>query len=299
MKPLRVLSLFDGISCGRVALERAGIPVEVYYASEIDKYAIQVTQKNYPNTIQLGDINNIDFTQFIGKIDLIMGGSPCQDLSIAGKRKGLKGERSGLFYKFVEAIEVIKPKYFLLENNYNMPEEAKEEITRLLRVSPVLIDSAFFSAQRRKRLYWSNLNIDMPYVDKMLTVEHILENTQELENLINEVKFNNTKEEYKPTTVRIGTIGKGGQGERVYSIKAKSTNLTAYGGGRGAKTGLYLIDETVRKLTPLEAERLQTLPDNYTNIGISNAQRYKAIGNGWTVDVIAHILKGIKEDGKL
>lgn len=294
MKPLRVLSLFDGISCGQVALERAGIPVEVYYASEIDKYAIQVTQKNYPNTIQLGDINNIDFTQFIGKVDLIMGGSPCQDLSIAGKRKGLSGERSGLFYKFVEAIEVIKPKYFLLENNYNMPEEAKEEITKLLGVNPVLIDSAFFSAQRRKRLYWSNLNINMPYVDKMLAVEHILENTQELENLINEVKFNNAKEEYKPTTVRIGTIGKGGQGERVYSIKAKSTNLTAYGGGRGAKTGLYLINETVRKLTPLEAERLQTLPDNYTNVGISNAQRYKAIGNGWTVDVIAYIFKHFK-----
>ena len=294
MKPLRVLSLFDGISCGQVALERAGIPVEVYYASEIDKYAIQITQKNYPETIQLGDINNIDFTQFIGKIDLIMGGSPCQDLSIAGKRKGLQGERSGLFYKFVEAIKVIKPKYFLLENNYNMPEEAKEEITRLLGVNPVLIDSAFFSAQRRKRLYWSNLNINMPYVDKMLAVEHILENTQELENLINEVKFNNAKEEYKPTTLRIGTIGKGGQGERVYSIKAKSANLTAYGGGRGAKTGLYLINGTVRKLTPLEAERLQTLPDNYTNVGISNAQRYKAIGNGWTADVIAHIFKHLK-----
>jgi DNA (cytosine-5)-methyltransferase 3A len=293
MKPLRVLSLFDGISCGQVALERANIPVEVYYASEIDKYAIQITQKNYPNTIQLGDINNIDFTQFIGKIDLIMGGSPCQDLSIAGKRAGLRGVRSGLFYKFVEAIEVIKPKYFLLENNYNMPEEAKEEITSLLGVNSLLIDSAFFSAQRRKRLYWSNFNIDMLYTDKMLAVEHILENTQELENLINEVKFNNTKEEYKPTTVRIGTIGNGGQGERVYSIKAKSTNLTAYGGGRGAKTELYLINGTVRKLTPLEAERLQTLPDNYTE-GVSNSQRYKCIGNGWTVDVIAHIFENIK-----
>ena len=105
---MRVLSLFDGISCGHVALERAGIPVEVYYASEIDKYAIQITQKNYPDTIQLGDVTKIDFTEFIGKVDLIMGGSPCQDLSIAGKRKGLQGERSGLFYKFVEAIETIE-----------------------------------------------------------------------------------------------------------------------------------------------------------------------------------------------
>lgn len=150
MKPIRVLSLFDGISCGRVALERAGIPVEVYYASEIDKYAIQITQKNYPNTIQLGDINNIDFTQFIGKVDLIMGGSPCQDLSIAGKRKGLAGERSGLFYKFVEAIEVIKPKYFLLENNYGMPQEAYEEMSRLMGCYPIMINSALLSAQTRK-----------------------------------------------------------------------------------------------------------------------------------------------------
>ena len=131
MKPLRVLSLFDGISCGQVALERAGIPVEVYYASEIDKYAIQITQKNYPNTIQLGDVTQIDFTQFKGKIDLIMGGSPCQDLSIAGKRAGLQGERSGLFYKFVEAIETIKPKYFLLEN-VKMKKEWQDIISREL-----------------------------------------------------------------------------------------------------------------------------------------------------------------------
>ena len=154
---MKVLSLFDGISCGQVALERAGIPVEVYYASEIDKYAIQITQKNYPNTIQLGDINNIDFTQFIGKVDLIMGGSPCQDLSIAGKRAGLSGERSGLFYKFVEAIEVIKPKYFLLENNVGMPQDAYEEISRLMGCYPIMINSALVSAQTRKRYYWTNI----------------------------------------------------------------------------------------------------------------------------------------------
>ena len=157
MKPLRVLSLFDGISCGQVALERAGIPVEVYYASEIDKYAIQVTQKNYPNTIQLGDVTKIDFTQFIGKIDLLIGGSPCQDLSIAGARKGLSGERSRLFYKFVEALQVIKPKYFLLENNVGMPREAYEEISRLMGCYPIEINSALVSAQNRKRYYWTNI----------------------------------------------------------------------------------------------------------------------------------------------
>ena len=157
MKPLRVLSLFDGISCGQVALERAGIPIEIYYASEIDKYAIQITQKNYPNTVQLGDVTKIDFKEFIGKIDLIMGGIPCQDLSIAGKRAGLQGERSGLFYKFVEAIETIKPKYFLLENNVGMPQEAYEEISRLMGCYPIEINSALVSAQTRKRYYWTNI----------------------------------------------------------------------------------------------------------------------------------------------
>lgn len=154
---MRVLSLFDGISCGHVALDRAGIPVEVYYASEIDKYAIQITQKNYPSTIQLGDVTKIDFTEFIGKVDLIMGGSPCQDLSIAGKRAGLSGDRSGLFYKFVEAIEVIKPKYFLLENNVGMPQDAYEEISRLMGCYPIEINSALVSAQTRKRYYWTNI----------------------------------------------------------------------------------------------------------------------------------------------
>lgn len=151
---MRVLSLFDGISCGQLALQRANIPVEVYYASEIDKYAIQITQKNFPNTIQLGDVNKIDFTQFIGRIDMVIGGSPCQDLSIAKvNRKGLKGERSGLFYKFVEAIRIIKPKYFLLENVASMSKEDKEIITKEFKAYPTMINSALVSAQQRKRLY--------------------------------------------------------------------------------------------------------------------------------------------------
>lgn len=412
MKPLRVLSLFDGISCGQVALERAGIPVEVYYASEIDKYAIQVTQKNYPNTIQLGDINNIDFTQFIGKIDLIMGGSPCQDLSIAGKRKGLSGERSGLFYKFVEAIEVIKPKYFLLENNYGMPQEAYEEMSKLMSCYPIMINSALVSAQTRKRFYWTNigpqslnlfgfptvameqpedkgimlkdvLESGLPYQEKsycLTSTEYkgstlkdnlekkrrtqvaeplkIPENTKQgyaeispgecmdlthinsktrrgramkeksnclqtqsdfyqyikpcaLRNRGNgkQPEFNNTNKANALISVqtdsmvlepiRIGHIGNStGQANRVYSVENKSVTLKANGGGGGAKTGLYKIDlpdgqHLIRKLTPLECERLQTLPDNYTE-GVSNTQRYKAIGNGWTVDVIAHIFKHLE-----
>lgn len=411
MKPLRVLSLFDGISCGQVALERAGIPVEVYYASEIDKYAIEITQKNYPNTIQLGDINNIDFTQFIGKVDLIMGGSPCQDLSIAGKRAGLQGERSGLFYKFVEAIEVIKPKYLLLENNYGMPQDAYEEMSRLMGCYPIMINSALVSAQTRKRFYWTNIGpqdynlFGFPTVaipqpkNKGILLKDVLESgygclITDNGNTINKLQskascllardykgwntfgkigvaepiiYNRYNEQTRKgksfaitsntgnvtaiggqevvlkipentvkgyveieqgecmdlthlnsktrrgramkekcnclqtqsefyqylEPLRLGQIGKGGQGQRIYSVRAKSVSLSANGGGMGAKTGLYKIDlpdgeYLIRKLTPLECERLQTLPDGYTE-GVSATQRYKAIGNGWTVDVIAHI----------
>lgn len=363
---MRVLSLFDGISCGRVALERAGIPVEVYYASEIDKYAIQITQKNYPDTIQLGDINNIDFTQFIGKIDLIMGGSPCQDLSIAGKRKGLVGERSGLFYKFVEAIDVIKPKYFLLENNYGMPQDAYEEISRLMGCYPIMINSALVSAQTRKRFYWTNIGpqeynlfgfptVVMPQPkNKGILLKDILESGQSYQNkadcltaryqgetfphdykrnqrtmvaepiglgtlkngIIEPLEKARTLTSYYSTgqtlehtlkknihsmvlePKQLGHIGKtNGQANRVYSVHNKSVTLKAEAGGGGAKTGFYKIDlpngeYLIRKLTPLECERLQTLPDGYTE-GISNTQRYKCIGNGWTVDVIAHIFSFI------
>lgn len=175
MKPIRVLSLFDGISCGHVALERAGIPTEVYYASEVDKYAIEITQKNYPETIQLGDVNNINFNEFKGKVDLIIGGSPCQDLSIAGKRAGLQGERSGLFYKFVEAIEIIRPRYFLFENVASMRQEEKDLISSYLKVEPILINSSLVSAQDRKRLYWTNIpNVTQPE-DRQIFLEDIVE----------------------------------------------------------------------------------------------------------------------------
>ena len=359
MKPLRVLSLFDGISCGQVALERAGIPVEVYYASEIDKYAIQITQKNYPNTIQLGDINNIDFTQFIGKIDLIMGGSPCQDLSIAGKRAGLQGERSGLFYKFVEAIEVIKPKYFLLENNVGMPQKAYEEISRLMGCYPIEINSALVSAQTRKRYYWTNIpNISQPVqkeiylkdvveketkknlqnkilmtkiqtkvkvrkyeVDNFKLVELLrshknLTNKQianalnvpltkvehwfrkdksfaipdadiwyQLKKLLN-IQTNDFDKSITEFEIRDGAYD---MSNRIYHIAGKSPTLTTLTGGKQRK--IIVDDEgNLFFLTPIHCERLQTLPDNYTE-GVSNTQRYKAIGNGWTVDVIAHIFK--------
>ena len=302
---MRVLSLFDGISCGQVALERAGIPVEVYYASEIDKYAIQITQKNYPDTIQLGDVTKIDFTEFIGKVDLLIGGSPCQDLSISkNNRQGLQGSRSGLFYKYVEALETIKPKYFLLENVASMKKEDKDTITSILGVEPILINSALVSAQQRKRLYWTNIpNITQPQ-DKGILLQDVLESgctPNKKSRCIQSSIGRTTEREYfkkyqgemVAEPIRIGQYGKGGQGQRIYSVRGKSVSLSANGGGQGAKTGLYKIDlpdgeYLIRKLTPLECERLQTLPDGYTE-GVSNTQRYKCIGNGWTVDVIAHI----------
>ena len=377
VKPLTVLSLFDGISCGRVALQRANIPVAKYYASEIDKYAIQVTQKNWPDTIQLGDVKNV-WARNLPKIDLLIGGSPCQDLSIAKKdREGLKGERSGLFWHYVRLLRTCKPKYFLLENVASMPKEAKQIITREIGVEPILINSALVSAQQRKRLYWTNIpNITQPK-DKEILLRDVLESgygvqVEKCAQIINKKIDKNlslcardykgfgnqqmtgvaepmlvpeaTKKGYaeimpgdcvdltqmtsktrrvlsmkeksnclmandtqyyqyiKP--VRLGNLkGKrDNQANRIYSVRGKSVSLNANGGGGGAKTGLYKIDipdgnYIIRKLTPLECERLQTLPDNYTE-GISATQRYKCIGNGWTVDVISHIFSFIPKEDK-
>lgn len=315
---MKVLSLFDGISSGRLALERAGIPVTKYYSSEIDKYAIQIAQKNYPDTIQVGDVNKLNYLELLD-VDLVMGGSPCQDLSIAKQnREGLRGERSGLFWKYVEALEVIKPKYFLLENVASMSNEDRDAITETLRklypeTECIMINSALLSAQQRKRYYWTNWHVEQPQ-DKGLLLADVLEDGQAIRNekahAVISSAGRTTQREYfvknqgnmvaKP--VRLGTLpglGKG-QANRIYSVEGKSICLNANGGGSGAKTGLYKVDlpdgdYIIRKLTPLECERLQTLPDNWTE-GISASQRYKAIGNGWTVDVIAHILSFLNKN---
>jgi DNA (cytosine-5)-methyltransferase 3A len=309
-----VLSLFDGISCGQVALQRAGIKVDHYFASEVDKYAIQITQKNFPNTYQLGDVTKIDWTPFIGKVDLLIGGSPCIDLSIAKQnRKGLDGPYSSLFFKFLEALKTIKPKWFLFENVASMSEENKKLISSYLGAEPVMINSALVSAQNRKRLYWTNIPDVTQPEDKGIVVNDILEdgfisvNNSKSNCLTSTAQRTSLRDFFEKSRfalatkpVRIGTLpnlGKG-QANRIYSVQGKSVCLNANGGGSGAKTGLYKVDlpdgdYIIRKLTPTECERLQTLPDGYT-IGVSDAQRYKCLGNGWTVDVIAHILKGLK-----
>lgn len=336
---MNVLSLFDGISCGRLALERAGLSIDRYYASEIDKNAIKVTMERFPDTIQLGDVTKIDFTQFIGKIDLILAGSPCQNLSPAGNGKGLEGDQSKLFFKFVEALNIIKPKYFLLEN-VKMKKEWQDIMSSYVGVEPIEINSALVSAQRRKRLYWTNIpNIILPEDKGILLKDIIHENIdnmprEELEPYIINLSKAITILENESKNGKIGYIGIDSQGTRIYNIHGKSVTLMGNSGGLGGNTGLYLFgcitpdrlnkrqngqrfndgekfytltaidqhgiltDGYIRKLTPVECERLQTVPEGYTDVGISNTARYKALGNGWTVDVIAHILSFIPEIGQ-
>ena len=316
---MKVLSLFDGISCGMVALERAGVTVDRYVAYEIDENAIKVSKHNYPQIEHCGDVTKADFSKYKG-FDLLIGGSPCQDLSIANQKgKGLNGERSGLFWEYFRALNTIKPKWFLLENVASMKAQDKQKITEMLGVEPIMINSALVSGQQRKRLYWTNIpNVCQP-VDKGIFLKDILQDEAAIpcalrtrKDYTGSYKRLEIKKDGKANAItgcrtdsmyckpiRIGHLNKGGQGDRVYSVDGKSVSLSANGGGRGAKTGLYRIDlpdgdYIVRKLSPIECERLQTLPDNYTAV-IGDTHRIKALGNGWTVDVIAHILKGLKE----
>jgi len=302
-KSFRVLSLFDGISGARQALKELNIDCE-YYGSEIDRYAIQVAKNNHPDIIHIGDVNNIKFKDFVG-VDLLIGGFPCQDLSIAKRDgKGLEGARSGLFSKCLEALEICKPKYFLFENVNSMKKEWRDKISKLLGVEPIMINSALLTAQMRKRLYWTNIpNIQQPE-DKGIVLKDIIESgdTERLKSYCITATYSRAcPEDYfnhgqrqlifkKP--VRVGHFNKGGQGDRIYSVDGKSVCLSANGGGRGAKTGLYEIKDLVRKLTPSECARLQGFPDNYCNT-ISNSQAYKCYGNSFTVPVIKHILKHI------
>jgi DNA (cytosine-5)-methyltransferase 3A len=327
---IKILSLFDGISCAQVAINNIGIKDYIYYASEIDKYAIQITQKNYPNTIQLGDVSYIKGNDF-SDIDLMIGGSPCQDLSIAGKRTGLYGTKSILFWEFVRLLEEVKPKYFVLENVFSMGQKNKQIISDVLGVQPIMIDAALVSAQKRKRYFWTNIpNIQLPE-NQNIFIKDILVNSEEVADrfIFHRTDITITKDldaipEDKTKPIRVGQIATGMQGYRIYGCNGKSVTLMSNGGGGGAKTGIYAIynhhnssfgtDKSttlgttsqnrtsimgqqviVRRLIPKECERLQCLPDNYTE-GISELQRYKTIGNGFCVKVIEHILRYIMNE---
>ena len=396
-----MVSLFDGISCGHLALEKAGYTTSHYEAFEIDKYARAISRYNYPHTVHHGDVLGADFRQF-SDYDLVIGGSPCTFWSIAKHNREVDKEGMGwqLFMRFVNALWQVQPRYFLYENVASMPSSIRDYISDELGCEPMLINSALVSAQQRKRLYWTNikgitqpsdkgillkdiLDSGLSYLDKSYCItatysgatfeqtvrdkkrttiaepitladkSQTILSTLYKENALSMVKRQKTglfvaeavdvgaalrtradengsfkrlevREDGKLNAlttvqtdsvicspVRIGTVGNGGQGNRVYSVHGKTVSLCANGGGRGAKTGLYKInlpdgDYAVRKLSVIEAERCQTIPDNYTALGIddtgktvniSNTQRYKGIGNGWTVDVIAHILSHMETRG--
>lgn len=293
---MNVLSLFDGMSCGQIALNKAGIKYDKYYASEIDNNAIKVTQYNYPKTIQLGDICNIKGSD-LPQIDLLIGGSPCQSFSYAiNSNTGFDG-KSKLFFEYIRLLKECKPKYFLLEN-VQMKKEWEDVITSHIGVKPILINSDLFSAQTRPRLYWTNLPIGNLPLSNPLLLGDILEHTVDTKYFYAE-----SYDFHGFDKVVCATVHVNGHDilKRVNSPLHKCQTLTAVCGGNQQKKTLHaitvnpngsIIDFKVRKLTPTEYERLQTIPEGYTSM-VSDGARYKMLGNGWTVDVIAHIFKGL------
>ena len=287
-----VLSCFDGMSCGQIALERAGIKVDKYYASEIDKHAIKVTQANYPNTIQLGSITEWKNWN-IEKPDLIIGGSPCQGFSFAGKQLNFNDERSKLFFTFAEIIKHYKPKYFLLEN-VKMKKECQDVISNILGVDPIEINSALVSAQNRKRLYWTNIpNIKQPE-DKGIYLKDIIDIS---DKEYRPVFFTPKQKQSIIETSSYYKYDKSGKGyssqqDRAYKLNGKINTLSA---SRSiTKANIMFNDGFIRAMTPEEIEQCQTVPIGYTGkSGLSDNKRDDIIGNGWTVDVIAHIFRGI------
>lgn len=293
---MRVLSLFDGISCGRVALDRAGVPVDIYHAYEINGPAIQISRKNWPGIIHEGDVTVADFTKYRG-FDILMGGSPCQSLSIVQSktRQHLDG-KSKLFFEFVRAKGETRPRWFLFENVASMNAESKLAISELLECEPVLIDSSDFSAQERPRYYWTNIPLGALPDPSQQVLADIL---QPAEDVPSKYWYDFPLENIDTTRQICATLihSNHEMHKRVFNPAYKCHTLTCVSGGNQQKK--VLQNGRARKLTPLEYERLQTLPDNYT-AGVADSHRYTAIGNGWTVDVIAWILSHIpREEGEL
>ena len=281
---MNILSLFDGISALQLSLNNIGIKYDTYYASEIDKNCIKITNKNYPCTIQLGDVKLLSYEN-IDDVFILGGGSPCVDLSIAGRgyertNKGLLGERSSLFFNYLDALYSTNPKYFLFENVSSMKDEDKTIITRELGVEPVRINSSKFSAQLRDRLYWTNINIDIDKLNEInssLVIQDILLETYDDRYLVSE-------------KAKAGKIKSKVSSRKPRDINKKSRALITHG-----DVVCVIQDGIWRNLTPIEYERLQTFPDNYT-AGVANTHRYKSLGNSWTIKVIDYILSGIKDE---
>ena len=308
-KAINVFSMFDGMSCGQLALKKAGIKVNTYHASEIDKYAISITKKNFPSTLQMGDITKLEDWRLelikdeIG-IDLVIGGSPCQGFSFAGNQLNFDDPRSKLFFDFVRVLKILKPKYFLLEN-VRMKKESQDIISEYMGVEPIAINSNLVSAQNRHRLYWTNIPFNMPE-DKGLILADILEDgvtDREKSHCLdaNYFKGGNLKSYFEKhrrqlvfnNDVAIYQLPRGYNKGGVTAASVKKGKTPSLTPSSWQHNNFVVKKESYRKLLPVECERLQTVPDGYTE-GVSNTQRYRMLGNGMTVDVIAHILKGIK-----
>jgi DNA (cytosine-5)-methyltransferase 3A len=308
---MRVLSLFDGICCGHLALERAGIKIDSYDAYEIEKNAIKATETNFPDVVQHGDVTIEDFTKYKGKIDLLIGGSPCTNLSMAGNGQGLKGSQSKLFYEYARAIKEAQPKYFLLENVI-MKKEWEDIITNILGVEPIEINSSFVSAQNRRRLYWTNIpNVTLPE-DKNITLEDILE----------DIEFSNPAairgRRLNKATIVGRRLDKNGHRKdtdktipitQCLEVRATNTDksncLTTVDKDNvltplpiGRHPDAFKNNLPFRYYTTKEMCRLQTVPDDFLNMIPDSAAR-KALGNGWTVDVIAHIFNFLPDEYKI
>ncbi len=289
---MNVLSLFDGISCARIAIENAGHNVDNYFSSEVDKACVQLSAARFPDSVQLGDVRSINRKK-LPKIDLLIGGSPCQDLSNAFKGTGLEGSRSSLFYEYVRLLEELKPDFFLLENVKNSHQHLMD---KAIGVAGVEINSALLSAQSRPRCYWTNLEISNISSPSTKVIKDILErNVSEryfLDERISKKTLKKLDKEVRRRTLGIKRLGEidhsvlrdNERQRRVYSVWGKSPTLLAR-----ADSPKILDGERLRKLTPLECERLQCLPDNFT-ADFSATSRYKMVGNGFTVAVISHIL---------
>ena len=322
---MNVLSLFDGMSCGRIALERAGIKVDNYFASEINKKSMEISKKNYPDIIQLGNVCNIKYKDgvlysdngsYSVKIDLIIGGSPCQTFSSLGNNSGFNG-KSGLFYEYVRLKEETDANNFLLEN-VKMKTEWKEEITEQLGVSPIELNSKNVSAQNRPRLYWSNISFATPH-DLHITLSDIIEkDVDEKYYLTDKAKVYITQKDrlkkqlvnlngnsnHKAITLLARYTGLNGtflvvdcngklDNEKAGTLTARYAKGVASFGGDSFVYDMEDIGlERIRRFTPTECERLQTVPEGYTE-GVADTHRYEMLGNGWTVDIIAHIFKGL------
>ena len=288
---MNILSLFDGISCGQIALERAGIKVDKYYASETNKDAIQVTQSNYPNTIQLGDVCKVSGLDF-PHIDLLIGGSPCQGFSFAGKQLKFDDPRSKLFFEFVRLKDELNPKYFLLEN-IKMKSDSERIFSKYLCIDPITINSALVSGQKRRRFYWTDIpNIVQPE-DKGIIFDAIIDyNNKDLLNLAltdNEIERGNLKHKAKiwKSGYRMGNM----KFPNTTDKKSQCLTKTEIKGAR--ETNHILDNDIIRLLSVNEYEKLQTLPIGYLSC-IENENKAKSlIGNGWTIDIITHILNGI------